>query len=196
MKNKRDKGLPSTTFSFKKTKSSLDLSSTTFSNRKSSAGFTLIELLIVVSIIAILASVVFVALNPLKRFQDTRDARRSADANAILSAIKVDQVDNGGSYLTAIGNLTAGSVYMIGTATSGCDDQNTYIDTDVTNDTACLDLTGLVTEGYLGSVPISPNGSGTWTAAISGYTITRASTGIITIRAAESENTTEISVSR
>lgn len=157
-------------------------------------GFTLIELLIVIAIIAILAAVVFVALNPLKRFQDSRDSRRAADINAVLSAIKVDQVDNGGAYLTAVGNLTAGSVYMIGTANSGCDDQN--CDTLVSGDAYCVNLADLVTEGYLGSVPISPNGAGTWVAATTGYTLTRASTGILTVRACESENTTEISASR
>lgn len=158
--------------------------------------FTLIELLIVIAVIAILAAVVFVALDPLTRFQDTRDSRRASDINAILSAAKVDQIDNGGAYLTAITNMTAGSVYMIGTAVAGCDDQNTSCDTNVTSDATCVDLTGLVTEGYLGSVPISPNGAGTWVAGTTGYTLSRASTGILTARACESENTTEISVSR
>ena len=85
---------------------------------------------------------------------------------------------------------------MVGTAVAGCDDQNAYCDTDVTLDTTCVDLTGLVTEGYLGSIPVSMNGSGTWVAATTGYTLTRASTGIITVRACESENTAEISVAR
>lgn len=163
---------------------------------KSGAGFTLIELLIVIAIIAILAAAVFVAVDPLKRFQDSRDSRRAADVNAILSAVKIDQVDNKGSYIAAVSGLTAGNVYMIGTAVSGCDDQNTSCDTAVTSDTSCVTLAGLVTEGYMGSVPISPNGAGTWTAATTGYTISRASTGILTVRACESENTDEISASR
>ena len=159
-------------------------------------GFTLIELLIVIAIIAILAAVVFVALNPLKRFQDSRDSRRAADVNAVLQAAKVDQVDNGGSYIAAISALNAGDVYMIGTAVAGCDDQNAVCDSDVTSDTSCADLTGLVTEGYMGSVPVSPNGSGAWVAGTTGYTISRAATGILTVRSCESENTAEISVSR
>ncbi len=159
-------------------------------------GFTLVELLIVIAIIAILASVVFVALDPLTRFREARDSRRWADISSLVNAVKVDQVDNGGSYLTAIANMTSGTVYMIGTATTGCDDQNTYCDTAVTSDTACVDTTGLVTEGYLGSVPISPNGAGSWTASITGYTLQRSSSGIITARSCESENTTEISLSR
>ena len=156
--------------------------------------FTLIELLIVIAIIAIIAAVVFVALNPLQRFQDSRDSRRAADSEAILSAIKLDQVDNGGSYLSAISAMTAGDVYMIGTDSSAC---NTYTcDTPVTGAASCVNLTGLVTNGKVGSVPISPKGATTWTAGHTGYTLSRASTGIVTVRSCESENTTEISASK
>lgn len=167
-----------------------------YDSARGGGGFTLIELLIVIAIIAIIAAVVFVALDPLTRLRDARDSSRWSDINAIISAAKVDQVDNGGSYLTAIGNMTAGSVYMIGTATTGCDDNNASCDTNVTSDTACVDLSGLVAEGYLGSVPISPTGAVTWSASTTGYTLSRASTGILTVRACESENTTEISVAR
>ncbi|MEK7172720.1 MAG: hypothetical protein AAB740_01940 [Patescibacteria group bacterium] len=68
--------------------------------------------------------------------------------------------------------------------------------TPVTGVATCVDLSGLVTAGDIGSVPISPNGAGSWTAGHTGYTITKASTGIITVRSCENENTTEISVAR
>ena len=51
-------------------------------------GFTLIELLIVIAIIAILAGVVFVSLDPLQRFLDARDAARWTDVTAVLSAVR------------------------------------------------------------------------------------------------------------
>ena len=157
-------------------------------------GFTLIELLIVIAVIAILAAVVFVALNPLGRFQDARDSRRWSDINAIAQAIKTHQVDNGGAYLTAISSATTGTVYIIGTDTTGC---NTYTcDVNATSTAACIDLSGLATAGYLGSVPMSPNGAGTWTAGHTGYTLERETTGIVHIAACESENTASISVSR
>lgn len=161
-------------------------------------GFTLIELLIVIAIIAILAAVVYVALDPLTRFRDARDASRWSDVSAVLSAVKVDQVDNGGSYLAAIEALTDGDVYMItgdGTVT-GCNAQNAFCDTPVTGAASCVDLSALVTDGYLGDVPISANGEGTWTTSITGYTLTKAATGVISISACESENTTEIKVTR
>ena len=159
-------------------------------------GFTLIELLIVIAVIAILAAVAFVALDPLTRFRDTRDARRWSDISAMMTAVKADQVDNRGNYLTAIQNMTAGQVYMVGTAVAGCDDQNAQCDTDVSADTNCVNLSGLVTAGKLGGVPISPNGAGTWVAATTGYTLQRDATGIMSVRACESENTTEIFLSR
>ncbi|GAG40306.1 unnamed protein product, partial [marine sediment metagenome] len=48
--------------------------------------FTLIELLVVIAIIAILAAVVFVALNPVKRFEDARNTTRSSAVNELLTA--------------------------------------------------------------------------------------------------------------
>jgi prepilin-type N-terminal cleavage/methylation domain-containing protein len=176
-------------------------------NIKSGAGFTLIELLIVIAIIAILASVIFVVLNPLQRFQDTRDADRNRDVLTILEAIKVDQIDGGGYYHTNISSLTAGNVYMVvdgSSMTLGCDDNNTYCDTDVSDDTSCLDLSFLKDEGYLGSIPISPasnTGNVAWDDGDlsgeegTGYTVSRSSENVITVRACESENSTEISTS-
>ncbi len=159
-------------------------------------GFTLIELLIVIAVIAILAAVAFVALDPLTRFRDTRDARRWSDISAIMTAIKADQVDNRGNYLAAITAMTAGQVYMVGTDAAACNAYDANCDTDVVTAGNCVNVAGLVTAGKLGAVPTSPNGAGTWTAGHTGYTLQRDATGIITVRACESENTTEISIAR
>lgn len=161
-------------------------------------GFTLIELLIVVAIMAIIAAVVFVSLDPLKRFQDSRDSVRWQQASQILTAIKLDQLDNGGSYMGAVDDMNTTTIYMITSngAVSGCDDKNGFCDVSVSNDSACVDLTGLVTDGYLSKVPVSPNGDGTWTEAYTGYTLQKSSNGSIVIRSCESENSTEIELSR
>ncbi len=118
------------------------------------AGFTLVELLIVIGIIAILAAFAFVALNPLARFQDARNAKRWADINAILSAIKMDQIDNGGDYMGDIADLTNNLYYQIGNGGS-CND--TCLNPTVVLQIDCIDLEELVDDGYLPSVPIDPN---------------------------------------
>jgi len=152
-------------------------------------GFTLIELLIVIAIIAILAGAVFVALDPLTRFQESRDSNRWSDVTNILNAIKTDQVDNDGAYLSSISAMTAGSAYQIGTASTGCNDGCTAQSTQA----ACVDLSGLVTEGYLGTVPLDPS---TGAAAETDYYIINNSTGTITVGACDPEIETSISVVR
>ncbi len=152
-------------------------------------GFTLIELLIVIAIIVVLAAAVFVALNPAKRFQDARDSRRSSDVNNIVAALKTDQVDNGGSYVASVAATTAALNYQIGTAATGCDSGCTAVATQA----ACVDLTALQTEGYLGSIPMDPNGG---TAVETDYYLTRAASGTVTVGSCDPEGGVAISVSR
>ncbi len=152
-------------------------------------GFTLIELLIVIAVIAILAAVVFVALDPLQRFQEARDSQRWSDVNNMVGAITTDQVDNGGAYLAAITALTSDLYYQIGTDGAACDAGCTA----QTTQAACADLTGLATEGYLGSIPVDPSGG---TLAKSDYYIQRAATGIVTVGACDPEAAAAISTSR
>lgn len=152
-------------------------------------GFTLIELLIVIAIIAILAAVVFVTLDPLSRFKDARDSTRWSDVTAILNAIKVDQVDNGGSFLTEVGALVAGDYYTIGSCSIGGDAGCTA----ATTEAACANLAGLVTGGYLADVPFDPS---TGSSSTADYYISRSSGGQITIGSCDPEGSSAISVSQ
>lgn len=152
-------------------------------------GFTLIELLIVIAIIAILAAVVFVALDPLTRFKEARDSTRWSDVTAILNAAKIHQIDNDGAYLTAIAGLTDGLYYTIGTCASGGDTGCTA----QTTQAACADLTALVTGGYIGEIPMDPS---TGAAAKTDYYIQKVATGILTVGTCDPESAAAISVSR
>jgi prepilin-type N-terminal cleavage/methylation domain-containing protein len=59
-------------------------------------GFTLIEILVVIGIIAILATVVLIAINPARQFSQARDTQRFSNVNAILNAIGQYTADHKG----------------------------------------------------------------------------------------------------
>ncbi len=151
-------------------------------------GFTLIELLIVIAVMAILTTVVFVALNPLARFQDSRNSRRWSDVNAILGAIKLDQVDNGGAYETEITTLVDDANYIIGTNDDGLNCANLTCDVTVTD---CVDISGLVGEGYLPKMPYDPNDTEVseedGDVLISKYYLRKTSNGAMAVGACTSE---------
>jgi len=158
--------------------------------KSSNKGFTLIELLIVIAIIAVLAAVIFVALNPAQRFMDARNARRQTDVENVASALKTYQVDNDGSYPSAVSGLTAALFYTIGTnGVAGCDTGCTA----KTTQAGCVDLAALVTGGYLGSVPMDPT---TGTALKTDYYLSRNTNGTVEIGACDAEDGASISTVR
>ncbi|MFA6537259.1 MAG: type II secretion system protein [Patescibacteria group bacterium] len=151
--------------------------------------FTLLELLIVTAIIAILAVIVFVSLDPLTRFKSARDVTRWADISTIVAAIKANQTDHNGNYISAISELTNGNFYTIGTCTlegdNGCTAKKTQ--------PACLDLNELVISGHLSIIPKDPL---TGTVKKTGYYFSKASDETITVGVCDGESTKDISVSQ
>jgi prepilin-type N-terminal cleavage/methylation domain-containing protein len=69
-------------------------------------GFTLLEILLVVGIIAILAGIVILAINPSKQLGDTRNAERRSDVLAIANAIYQYAIDTNGVASTTVTNAT------------------------------------------------------------------------------------------
>ncbi len=67
-----------------------------FSARKYNA-FTLIELLVVIGILAILLTIVLIAINPARQFAQSNNTRRRSDINTILNAIHQYSVDQRGN---------------------------------------------------------------------------------------------------
>ncbi len=60
-------------------------------------GFTLVEMLLVVIIIAILTTIVLVAINPARQVALTNNTRRSAHVNSILNAVSEYIIENEGA---------------------------------------------------------------------------------------------------
>lgn len=65
-------------------------------------GFTLIEILLVVALIAILAGIVIIAINPAKQLSDTRNTQRKIDVKTIIDAIYQYTINNNGTIPVAI----------------------------------------------------------------------------------------------
>lgn len=114
-------------------------------------GFTLIELLVVLGIIAILAAIVIIAVNPARQFAISRNTVRDANINTILSATWQYAIDNQGN-LPANITETAGEICKTGV--SSC--------------AGLVDLSVLTADGkYVVKIPEDPkagtgNGTGYW----------------------------------
>jgi len=147
------------------------------STRSLKRGFTLIELLLVIGIIAILAAIVIVAINPTKQLGDARNAQRRADVNTILNAVYQYSIDSNG-------NLPA---TITGTATAICKTTGTGACTGL------IDL-GVVVGKYVVAIPSDPSLT---TGDSAGYTIFRDETSKrVTVAAPGAEQSATISVTR
>lgn len=91
------------------------------------SAFTLIELLLVIGIIAILASIVIVAINPTKQLADARDTQRRSDVNTISNAIYQYTIDTGSLPV----GIPIGEENAIEVCRMGQPDCSGYLDLDV-----------------------------------------------------------------
>ena len=162
-------------------------------NSTQNQGFTLVELLLVIGIIAVLAVVVFVALDPAKRFADARDARRTSNVETILSAVHQYVIDNKGSFPDT---FSLNEEWMLGSSGNYCVNNTKAGEGGCNaNNNSCLDLVTIPPYSlakYLKTMPFDPK---TGTTEITQYSIMRNDNGIVTIKACDAEGG-NISVSR
>jgi prepilin-type N-terminal cleavage/methylation domain-containing protein len=116
-------------------------------------GFTLIEILVVIGMLAILSTVVLVAINPLRQFAQARNSQRQSNVAAILNAISERIADNGGSFVAPGGNDLACGTDLPDTATDLSDTAS-----------SALDIRSCIAPTYLTELPFDPSsGSNTCT---------------------------------
>lgn len=130
----------------------------------------------VVALLAILAGIVILAINPSKQIADTNNAQRRVDVNTILNAVYQYAIDNSGTIPSGITGV-ATEICQTGGSCSGL-----------------VDLSVLTsTSTYLVSIPADPTGS---SANGVGYEIATTTGNRVTVTAPDAEEGQTISVTR
>ncbi len=123
--------------------------------KKRIKGFTLIELIVVIITIAIIAAVIFLAVNPAKRIGDAQNAVRDQNALALKKSIE-NLIADSLSVPSSLSSLANGNYMLVtaGGSTAGqcsCTSLNQNIDR--------IDLAGLLSS-YIPSLPVDPEATG------------------------------------
>ena len=156
----------------------------TVTKNQTSKAFTLIEILLVIGIIAILAAIVIIAINPARQLAQARNTQRWSNVNTILNAVHQYTVDNKGNLPASI---TASAVEICATGVVSTTCSAGSLD----------DLSVLTTaETYLTALPADPGCPGTCAANGIDYTIKKSANGRITVAAPGAELGASISVTR
>ncbi|MEN9523947.1 MAG: hypothetical protein RL536_16 [Candidatus Parcubacteria bacterium] len=147
--------------------------------------FTLIEVLVVIGIIAVLAAVVLVAVNPARQFKLARDSQRVSNVNALLNAVHQNMAEHRGTF------VCSGTVRDIPTMPTIIKSSSTPNDPG--------DIASCIVPDYLSSLPNDPSIVGAHFNSVTdyntGYELFKDANGRITA-SSTGELTPTISVTR
>ena len=152
--------------------------------RTAQKGFTLIELLVVIGILAILFSIVLIAINPSRQFGQANDTKRRSDTLQILNAIHQYGASNAGNLPAGLPAAGAAAV-------------------EIASGAGNADICALISPTYISALPVDSavnNGVAiTDCAAVGGYTtgyeVAVDASGRVTVSAPNAD-TPPISVTR
>ncbi len=148
--------------------------------RRDRRGFTLIEILLVISLIALLAGLVIVAINPARQFSQANNAERWSHVSTILNAVHQYAIDNAGVLPASI---TTSATEICATGAGSC--------------TSLANLSVLTAnEAYVVSLPKDPLCPSGCNANGIGYTVVKSANGRVTVAAPGAELGVSISVTR
>lgn len=150
-------------------------------NRSAQKGFTLIELLVVIGILAILLSIVLIAINPARQFGQANDTKRMSAVTQILNAVGAYSADNRGNL--PLGIPTGSTSAALEISDTGAD--------------ICADIVGT----YIPALPVDPSLNqpdidNCGAAYATGYTIVQDANGRVTVLAPSADITTPIQITR
>ena len=140
----------------------------------SKQGFTLIELLVVIGIVAILSTIVLVAVNPSRQFAVARDTARRNDLYQILNALHQYAVDNAGAYPIQI-------------------QTNNWL--DIGNCDGCLNFGAVLVPTYIPAIPFDPS-TGDPQTGTTDYVLARETDGRFTATASSAEVSVPLTITR
>lgn len=102
-------------------------------------GFTVIEILVVMGLIAVLAAIVLVALNPARHFAQARNTQRTSNIAALLNAIGQNMAENRGVFTCPAGPIPTAV-------------------TTISN--ASYNIVDCLTPNYISALPFDPSANG------------------------------------